>query len=301
MFGEAKSLSAKIQSVAGNSFFARVGDSNVGIVKNPLTDVVVLIDSGRNAAEASTLCQVLKNKNLSIAAIINTHGHADHFGGNAYLKSAYPDLQVFATSKEREFIENPQSALERLCQGNPPAEMRIGDFLVESSHVTDEILLSEHDEEIAGILLHIVPLPGHTPGMIGVKTLDGAFYVGDGILAQSLLRKYGVPYFTDIAATYESLDRLKREAVSTVFFVLAHGGKLASPKIAPLVDEHIDRLRHIEQFIVSVVPEDRIALDALLRRLMAEFCVADTASQRALTGATLMAFVTFLEQKKIDR
>jgi glyoxylase-like metal-dependent hydrolase (beta-lactamase superfamily II) len=146
--------------------------------------------------------------------------------------------------------------------------MRTAEFLVESSHVTDEILLPEHDEKIAGILLHIVPLPGHTPGMIGIKTLDGAFYVGDSILAQSLLKKYGVPYFTDIAATYESLDRLKREAESALSFILAHGGKLASTKIAPLVDEHIDRLGRIEQFIVSEDYASKSPVSCVYTRIM---------------------------------
>jgi glyoxylase-like metal-dependent hydrolase (beta-lactamase superfamily II) len=259
---------------------------------------VVLVDSGRNFQEAEALRRILIERKLAVAAIINTHGHADHCGGNAYFKSAYPDLRIFATSEEQIFIENPAGSPLHLCGGDPPMEMLNDIYIVMKSNVTDEIPFTEHDVEIAGIKLHILPLPGHTSGMIGVKTQDSVLYVGDSILGQSLLKKYGVPYFTDIVMARETFEKLRKEVPLNTFFVLAHGGRLASAKIPPLVDEHINQLREIELFILDTVSVDWISLKALLQKLMDRFGVMDTVPQRYLTNRVLMAFVSFLEPTK---
>src|SRR5262245_52277342 len=50
------------------------------------TDAVVF-DPG---LEPELILDFLKEERLSVVAILNTHGHADHIGGNGVLKQAFP-------------------------------------------------------------------------------------------------------------------------------------------------------------------------------------------------------------------
>ena len=45
--------------------------------------------SSSTLAEADLILDFLREQGLTAAAILNTHGHADHIGGNAALKDAF--------------------------------------------------------------------------------------------------------------------------------------------------------------------------------------------------------------------
>lgn len=55
----------------------------------------LLIDSGRHAAHTEAL---LKQSEGRLKAVINTHWHLDHLGGNALLRERVPGLQVYASA-----------------------------------------------------------------------------------------------------------------------------------------------------------------------------------------------------------
>ena len=58
--------------------------------------------------------------------------------------------------------------------------------------------LEKGKQNIAGVELEIVPLHGHTPGMIGVATADNVLFAGDSFFSVYILEKHGIPYFTGI-------------------------------------------------------------------------------------------------------
>ena len=55
----------------------------------------VLIDSGRHATHTEAL---LKLSEGQLKAVINTHWHLDHLGGNALLRKRVPGVQVYASA-----------------------------------------------------------------------------------------------------------------------------------------------------------------------------------------------------------
>ncbi len=55
----------------------------------------VLIDSGRHAAHTEAL---LRQAGSQLKAVINTHWHLDHLGGNALLRERVPGLQIHASA-----------------------------------------------------------------------------------------------------------------------------------------------------------------------------------------------------------
>jgi glyoxylase-like metal-dependent hydrolase (beta-lactamase superfamily II) len=70
-------------------------DGNTVILAAP--QGLVVIDTGRHAAHAQAVIDFARQAERPVAAIVNTHWHLDHIGGNAPLRRLYPDLRVHAS------------------------------------------------------------------------------------------------------------------------------------------------------------------------------------------------------------
>ena len=58
---------------------------------------LVVVDTGRHAAHTDALLELAKRAERPLAAIVNSHWHLDHVGGNPRLRAAHPALRVFAS------------------------------------------------------------------------------------------------------------------------------------------------------------------------------------------------------------
>ena len=68
---------------------------------------VLLIDTGIDSDSIKKVIKIVKENNWKIKYVINTHSHADHCGGNYYLKNNYDmDIKVYASSTEKAMIAN---------------------------------------------------------------------------------------------------------------------------------------------------------------------------------------------------
>jgi glyoxylase-like metal-dependent hydrolase (beta-lactamase superfamily II) len=61
-------------------------------------DGLVVVDSGRHAPHSDGLLDFARTQRQPITALINTHWHLDHVGGNPRLRSAHPGLTVYASN-----------------------------------------------------------------------------------------------------------------------------------------------------------------------------------------------------------
>jgi glyoxylase-like metal-dependent hydrolase (beta-lactamase superfamily II) len=59
---------------------------------------LVVIDSGRHAAHATRIIEAARDSELPVIAIVNTHWHLDHVAGNAALREAFPQAEVYASN-----------------------------------------------------------------------------------------------------------------------------------------------------------------------------------------------------------
>jgi glyoxylase-like metal-dependent hydrolase (beta-lactamase superfamily II) len=88
---------------------------------------LILVDTGRHPAHQEKLIAFAEERNAPVAAIVNTHWHLDHAGGNAEIKAVWPDAPLytstaiegaltgfFAESRVRvaEFLESGQASAE---------------------------------------------------------------------------------------------------------------------------------------------------------------------------------------------
>src|SRR3954468_19428504 len=74
--------------VPGSFEPGRQPDGNSVFLEAP--DGLILVDTGRHPAHQERLLAYAKARGRPIAAIVNTHWHLDHTGGNAEIRAAYP-------------------------------------------------------------------------------------------------------------------------------------------------------------------------------------------------------------------
>jgi glyoxylase-like metal-dependent hydrolase (beta-lactamase superfamily II) len=58
---------------------------------------LILIDTGRHPEQQARLIAYARRAGRPIAAIVNTHWHLDHSGGNAEIKAAFPHAKLYAS------------------------------------------------------------------------------------------------------------------------------------------------------------------------------------------------------------
>ena len=89
---------------------------------------LILVDTGRHPAHQAKLLAYAKARGRPIAAIVNTHWHLDHTGGNAEIRAAYPRAQVYGSTAVEGaltgfFPQSRKGAEEFLASGKAGAEL----------------------------------------------------------------------------------------------------------------------------------------------------------------------------------
>ena len=79
----------------GHYVLGRQPDGNSVVFSAP--DGLVVVDSGRHPAHADALLDVAARAGKPIVAVVNTHWHLDHVGGNPRLRASHPKLKAFAS------------------------------------------------------------------------------------------------------------------------------------------------------------------------------------------------------------
>ena len=59
---------------------------------------LVVVDTGRHAEHTQRIIDYAHEAALPIQAVVNSHWHLDHIGGNPRIRAAYPDVQVYASA-----------------------------------------------------------------------------------------------------------------------------------------------------------------------------------------------------------
>lgn len=82
--------------IPGNYVAGSGPDGNSVFLDAP--DGLILVDTGRHPAHQEKLVRFAGERNARIAAIVNTHWHLDHSGGNAEIRALWPDAPVYAST-----------------------------------------------------------------------------------------------------------------------------------------------------------------------------------------------------------
>jgi glyoxylase-like metal-dependent hydrolase (beta-lactamase superfamily II) len=92
----AAEVAPNIELVPGKTVAGSQPDGNSILITAP--EGLIVIDTGRHPEHTQRVLDLAKATGKPIRAIINSHWHLDHVGGNVLLKRAYPGVEVYATA-----------------------------------------------------------------------------------------------------------------------------------------------------------------------------------------------------------
>lgn len=131
----------------------------------------ILIDPG---AQADLILQTVERAGLTVALIVNTHGHGDHNGALKEIKER--------TSAE---FRIHQADVRIMAASVSWAPMVIPDYQMPPP---PDGFLSDGDElRVGGVALRVVETPGHTPGSVCFYG-EGTVFTGDTLFKGSIGR-----------------------------------------------------------------------------------------------------------------
>lgn len=164
----------------------------------------LVIDPG---LEPDLILDALARHGLSAAAILNTHGHADHIGGNAAMKRAFPRAPLVIGAGDENMLSDPMANLSGVFGEpltSPPADATVngGDSL-------------EH----AGIALEVRFTPGHSPGHVVFVCRDGGAQVfGGDVLFRGSIGRFDFPGGSEAALLRSIREQLYTLPDDTVVY-----------------------------------------------------------------------------------
>lgn len=262
--------------------------SKVGIYKRNDTDVY-LIDSGSDKNSAKKTLKICSEQGWVIKGIINTHAHADHIGGNAYIQEK-TGCDIFCSTIDRPFIEHPIINPLHIYGGYIPQEMEHKFFLAKES-VTKDISSTDFPSE-----LKTYDISGHSLGMIAIVTPDNVAFVGDIVSSEEIIKKYGITYLLDIKKHLESLTFV--ENMSADKFIMSHVETVDD--IKPLIKLNRDKLYEICDMILAMLKEP-LTFEVLLQKLFYHYDLRMSIRQHSLVGSTVRSYLSYLKNEgKVD-
>jgi glyoxylase-like metal-dependent hydrolase (beta-lactamase superfamily II) len=253
-------MALQLMPVKGDTFFIP-GAVNIGVIRKGIE--CLLIDTGLDRQAGKQILRCLEQEGLVPTVIINTHSHADHYGGNAVIREE-TGARIFATSLEKAVIENPYLEPFYLFSAAPVKHLATRFLMAEASPVDG--VLEAGPFTVNGFSVQILPLPGHSPAQAGVVSGDGVCFTADAYFSEAIIEKYGMPYCADVTAALETLQILLQSNYD--YYVPCHGEQSAKPSETVL--RNVEIIEKTLEQIMGVLQEGGRTREEVLAALMVE-------------------------------
>lgn len=240
---------------------------------------VCLIDSGNDKSAGKMILKHLEANGWKLKILLNTHSHADHVGGNAYLQEK-TGCKIYSVGTEPAFICMPQLEPSFLYGGCADNALRNKFLQAPPSHcevLTDETLPQG---------LRLCRLDGHAGSMAAFQTADDVWFVGDSVISEETLEKYHISYLFDPATYLRSLDVL--DTLEGKLFIASH----AEPQtdIRPLSQMNRAKVLEIRTFLLALCRTPK-GHDDILQAVFDHFGLKINRNQVAMIGATIRSYL----------
>lgn len=257
-------------------------DTNIGIYKTG-ADTVCLIDTG-SKGDGEKIDEIINDNGWTIEYIVNTHTHIDHLGGNEYLMKKY-GIPAYCTEYDMAFAHYSELEAAYMFGGHPAGKLRhifshpgmIGFRPLEKSRLDG---------------LEWIYLPGHTFGMVGVKTDDDIWFLADSYLNRRYMEKRRFGYLYDVGGYLDTLEFIGK--LEGKLFIPAHGD--AETDIGEITALNKANVEGLIRSIKSICSEYR-SIDDILKDLFEELGMRCTVANHALLSSTAKCYLTYMQDR----
>jgi glyoxylase-like metal-dependent hydrolase (beta-lactamase superfamily II) len=135
------------------------------------TNTCALVDP---AFDTKKLLDEIRNRGLHLKYVINTHSHADHIAGNAFIIDKSRAKLMIHRDDVRTMNTFMNKLFARILGGR-------------KSPMPRRLLLNDDTIQLGTIKLKVIHTPGHTPGSICLYT-DGNLITGDTLFVGAVGR-----------------------------------------------------------------------------------------------------------------
>ena len=135
-----------------------VYQANCYIIREENSTSCCVLDPG---GEAKKVLEFMQVRNLTLDAILLTHGHFDHVGAVKELHEA-TGCKVYICAEDLTL----------------PAKWTAGELTYTDTYAEGDVL------ELSGLTIRVLHTPGHTPGSVCLL-VDDTLYTGDTLFARS--------------------------------------------------------------------------------------------------------------------
>ncbi|WP_019587423.1 MBL fold metallo-hydrolase [Deinococcus apachensis] len=251
----------------------------------------LLVDTGLDDSHARKLLRALEGMRLTPTAILNTHSHADHHGGNAFLLKRLPGLEVYAPPLEAAIIGEPILEPLSLFGARPPRDLQTKFLLAPASPARP--LPDLGVVRLGGVEVELLDVAGHAMQMVAVR-VGAVLYAADAFFGPDALSKHPLTFCADSRLQKEAAARLG--TLTGVRLVLpGHGGP--TEDLAGLVAANLVAYERTTRAVLEAVRAGAAPVDELLARVCTALGVEMTnAGAVVLNRAVVSAHLTELQE-----
>lgn len=261
--------------------------TNIGIYKIDKENVY-LIDSGNDKDAGRKILKIVEEHGWKVKGIITTHANADHIGGNKIIQER-TKCQIYAHNMERCFTENPVFEPSFLYGGYPFKDLK-NKFLMAKESNTLEI------ENNLPEGLEYFSLKGHFFDMIGIKTDDNVYFLGDSLFSTETINKYHLFFIYDVKEYMKSLDFL--ESLDGEIYIPSHCEATESIKELILINRN--KILEILNKLVEICSIQK-TFEEILKEIFDTYNLVMNPNQYVLIGSTVRSYLSYLyDEGKIN-
>lgn len=265
---------------AGEKTYYIKNHTNIGIYKLDDNNIY-LIDSGNDKEAGKKILKIINEQGWNIKGIINTHSNADHIGGNKVIQDR-TGCEIYASDIEESFVKYPILESTMLYGGFPFKDLR-NKFLLAKESKTKNI------NELLVDGLEFIPLKGHFFDMIGIKTSDNIFFLGDSLFSEDTINKYHLFYIYDVGEYLNTLSYLKN--LKGKLFIPSHCK--ATNNIDSLIELNKKKIEEILDVIYKYCVENR-TFEEILKYIFDKYLLTMNINQYVLISSTIKSYLSYL-------